>query len=309
MRILMQAVTLISLLVINVSCRKDNRSQPTVNPLAEVQAKRDLYVSLAKEQVDEYGWLTPKCDGLLFNSLAAYSGFPVNPLMAEKEAGLWHRHPSFSCYPDESKSTISKDMFRGLFLYLLQQKDRASIQRIKDYCDSHEILLGSSCAMGEAVDEESYYGRVVFNPTQRSQINRMLGLSLTSKTAKDDFEAHLDVLRIYTDYKIDGGLSDDDVKALHNYAEASPRNALFQILASKFGANGGDQSQAIATLLDEVLFPADRLPNDTDHYTHYLWQRDDNEDWLPCGSSDKRPCENVTHSGVDLMFAVKLLEE
>lgn len=310
----MRIVMHIAAALVLIGCAKNNRSSPTQNPLAEVQAKRDLYVELAKEQVDGYAWLPPRCDGLLFNSLAAYSGFAVNPMLAEKMPGLWERHPDFSCMGNGSKSTISKDMFRGLFLYLLQRGDRAALQRIKDYCDAHEVLGGTSCAMGEAVDQESYYGRVVMTPAMRYQLDRMLGVSVTERhkvseplQLKGDFEAHLDVLSIYLDYKIDGGLSDADVRTLHDYAEVSPRNGLFQILAHKFG--DGDQSRAIEILLDESLFPASRLPTDQDHYTHYLWQRDDGSDWDKCGSSEQRPCENVTHPGIDLMFAVKLLEE
>ena len=202
-------------------------------------------------------------------------------------------------------------MFRGLFLYLYSRKDFESLREIKNYCDAHEVLLGTSCEMGEASDEEAYWGRVVMTPGMRYQLNRMLDSSLkltpeTTLNLKEGFEAHLDVIRIYTDYLIDGGLSDSDVDIFKAYAEFSPRNSLFQILANKF-SGGGDQSKAIETLLDEKLFPSGRLPTDGDRYTDYLWSRNNDDDWQPCNESN--PCTGHIHSGIDMMFAVKLLEE
>jgi hypothetical protein len=96
------------------------------------------------------------------------------------------------------------------------------------------------------------------------------------------------------------------LRTLKDYAENHPRNALFQALYHKF--TDGVQDVAIETLLDESLFPADRLPTEQDRYTHYLWQRDDSEDWKPCGSAERR-CEGLKHAGIDLMLVVKILEE
>jgi len=120
-----------------------------------------------------------------------------------------------------------------------------------------------------------------------------------------DFEAHLDVLSIYTEFMIYGAISSYDLERLRRYSEASPRNALFQAFYYTFD---GDQTLATEILLDESLFPADRLATDADHFTHYLWQRDENEDWQPCGSSEKRPCEGITHAPVDYLFAARILE-
>ncbi len=283
------------ILLLATSCGKGNKPKPTENALAEVQAKRDLYVELAKKEVDAYGWLSPKCDGLLFNSLAAYSRFPVNPLIAEKEPGLWHRHPE-NCYPDGSKSSISRDMFRGLFIYLLATKDVEAMKRIRDYGEKNAWIMG-----------EGVISRTYFNPLIRNQLDRMIDASVPKMVAveEDGYEDHLAVLSIFTEYLISGKVDDWELRTLKNYAEKSPRNALYQALYHKF--TDGDQSKAIEIILDETLFP-NRLPTENDHFTHYLWQRDEDLDWLPCGG-ENRPCEGLTHAGVDLMFVVKLLEE
>jgi hypothetical protein len=310
MRILMHILVLIS------ACGGHNKSQPTTSPLADVLAKRDRYMDLARAQANSYGWLPPKCDGLLFNSLAAFSGFGVNPLKAEKEPGLWQREPSFSCYPNGSKSSISRDMFHGLWIYLVSIGDVEDLIEIKKYCDDHPYAHGLGCKIGEAVDETTLVSRAVMPPSMIYQLDRAINKvpkrrdEQTGLSLKSGFEGHLEVLNILTDYLIDGSLTDSDVKLLVGYADQNPRNALYQILAHKF--TDGDQSKAVAVLMDESLFNSFRLPNDRDHYTHYLWQRDDGPDWEPCIETDDqnepRRCEGLVHSGIDFMFAAKLLE-
>jgi hypothetical protein len=268
----------------------------------KVRAKRDTYIELAKAQVDSYGWLNPPCDGLLFNSLAAYSGFPVNPMLAEREPGLWERHPAFDCYKGGAKgSSVSRDMFRGLFIYLLSMQDRDALIRVREYGKAHGWVMGS----GE-------WSRTYFNPLIRNQLARMIDETEPRQEEEEDtiaYEDHLAVLGIYTEYLIYGKILDIELKTLEAYAKDHPRNALFQALYHKF--SDGDQSRALEVLLDETLFPADRLPTEQDHFTHYLWQRDEDEDWQPCDPrpEQKRSCEGgLSHAGVDFIFAVAVIE-
>lgn len=267
--------------------------------------KQALYMRKQLELVDEYGWLSPKCDGLLFNSLAAYAGSPVNPLLAEEAPGRWRRYPNFElCKPGSgSATTISRDMFRGLFIYLLKTQNVDAMRRIVQYGEANGWM------MGEGTDPTTTFSRTYFNPLIRNQLKRMIDNTepmLEEVEVASDYEAHLEVLKIYTESLIYGKIDEWDLKTLKYYAENYPRNALFQALYHKF--TDGDQDDAISILLDESLFPADRLPTDQDRFAHYIFQRDPGDDWKPCGSSDKRPCEGLTHAGVDFTFAVSLLE-
>jgi hypothetical protein len=302
------------LLTLLVACSSTKHEpQATINLLGDVKAKRDRYIEYAKSMQDEYGWLPSKCDGLLFNSLAAFSGFPVNPLMAEETSGRFRRHPDFSdCKPGSgAKSTISKDMFRGLWLWLWQQQDVDTFHRIYEYGDLNDWV------MGEAEDDESFYGRVLLTPAMIFELKKMIDAlelkltgivwnSLEETFLRDSYAAHLHILNIYAEAQING--KTDDVKTLKSYAEREPRNALFQALYHKF--SDGDQTAAINILMDESLFPADRLPTSADNYcSHYLWQRDmDEKDiagfeyWKPC------PHEGQTHPGIDLMLVAKIIE-
>lgn len=275
----------------------------TKNNLELLREKFNRYSQLTMKNVDEYGWLGPKCDGLLFNSLAATAGLPINIMAAEEAPGRWRRHPDFaSCKPGfGSASTISRDMFRGLFIYLMHNKDKEALVRIKEYGEANQWF------MGEAENIETAWGRTWFNPVIRNQLMRILDVEFERTTSffADDYEAHLDVLRIYVELLIAGHLDQIEIATLKNYAEKSPDNALFQALYHKFD---GDQTEAINILLNSRFFPPDRLPTDRDHFAHYLWERDPGEDWQPCQESgQKRRCEGKTHSGIDFLFAAYLV--
>jgi hypothetical protein len=123
-------------------------------------------------------------------------------------------------------------------------------------------------------------------------------------TIAEDYEAHLEVLGIFAEYFIQGFLYAYEIDVLHNYAETYPDNALFSALYHAF--SDGDQSNAVRILLTEKWFPANRLPKDTDRFTHYLFQRDPGLDWEPCGT-EGRPCEGLTHTAIDFHFVYWIL--
>lgn len=278
-----------------------------------VKSKQALYWSLQEEKKDRYGWLPPLCDGLLFNALAAYAGHSIDPMQAEEAPGRWRRHPNFSlCHPGiiwpeigGSRSTVSRDMFRGLFIWLLSRQDKAAMERIRDYGKAHRWIMG-----------EGLIGATLMSPGMVNQLYRMIDRTVPriEEEAEDayptDYEAHLRVISVYTEYMIYGHITDWDLKTLDHYAQNYPRNALFQALYHKF--TDGDQTRAMAILLDESLFPQ-RLPTDADRYTHYLWQRDPGPDWEPCIATEdpdvKYRCLGETHVTTDYDIVVAVIEK
>lgn len=293
------------LLLVFLGCSRTEKPIETKDDIQKLQEKRDLYLELMNQQKDDFGFVGPKCDGLLFNSLARYSGAYINVFNAEESPGRWRRHPDFTdCKPFQgSKSTISRDMFRGLFLVLLSEKRVDAMERIKSYGQANDW------AMGEAEDAASYWGRVWWPPTLRHQLDRMIDKTRQnlSQASKQGFEGHLEVLSIFTEYLINGAISELEVRILEEYARNNPKNGLYQAIFHKF--TDGDQSKAVELLMDERLFPSDRLPTDRDRFAHYLWERDDGPDYQPCNEQgSSRICNNTTHSGIDLVFAVRMLE-
>jgi hypothetical protein len=102
-------------------------------------------------------------------------------------------------------------------------------------------------------------------------------------------------MSFYSQTLYKNGMDLTDYETLRRYVEESPRNALMHALYHKY--KDGDQSKTIAILMDETLFPSDRLPHPKDRCEEYLWQRDDlPKDWQPC---DKQG----VHDGVDFLLA------
>lgn len=264
-----------------------------VAPSDPLKEKATYYIE--NMQFDAYGWIEPECDGLLFNSLARVTGIPIDVYKAEQAPGKWRRHPNFDrCKPGHgSASEISRDMFRGLFIVLLLEKNRDALKRIHDYGRDNAWIMG-----------EGDIARTWFNPLIRNQLKRMLQIEQDPELVSlPGYEGHLRVLSIFTEFLISGYLLDAEAKELHNYARENPRNTLYQIMSSKFSGKEPD----LTTLYDDVLFPLGPI-TDQNRYTHYLWQRDNGPDWEPCGSSEKRPCESITHTGLDYLFAMWLLQ-
>lgn len=299
------------IILILLGCGRTKKPRATINEVDRLKEKVSRYVEYQKSIADDYGWLPPKCDGLLFNSLAAVSGFPVDPMKAEENlSGKWQRHPAMDCYTDEkdgSKSEISRDMIRGLEVYLLKQKDLAALERIKKYGEEHDWVMGAGLL-----------SRTYFTPVMRWQLDALIkhlsppalfvwftedpeGNSIFTKPG---FEGHLHVLKIMLNGMMYGAISEVELFILRQYTLDNPSNALYQALYHKY--KDGDQSAAISILFDTSLFPDSGLPQDSDRYAHYLWQRDFGDDWRPCTVEGERKCEGVTHAGVDFLLAAKV---
>jgi len=279
---------------------KSNKPKPA-NPVQALKEKYDVYLPLANARLDSFGFVSPKCDSLLYSSLARVAGLTqVEPLKAEKSPGQYHRHPSFSCYPAESKSSVSKDMFVGLYHYLLATKNKDALVRIKDYGAANKWV------MGEAVDTETLVSRAVLSPKLIAQLYRMLGLTSLTEDSEDaifvklGYEGHLHVLGIYLDGIINAGMSDFDLKILRGYTDALPKNSLYCAIYHKFF--DGVYDSCLGTLLSPDVFPAVSLPTSENYCTEYLWSRmDDSEDVAPC------PQKGETHPGVDFIYAASII--
>jgi hypothetical protein len=211
-------------------------------------------------------------------------------MQAEDEPGRWYRSPEHDCYDlGQSKSDISKDMLMMLFPYLYATGDKQNLAEIYDYGKENGWVMGR----GE-------FSRTYMTPSMVVFLQELLGrLGITLEPSVDKgkagFEKHLDAIYIMTAAMKRGGVIPTDYETIRKYSNESPRNALFQAIYHKY--KDGDQSAAIAILLDEKLFPSDRLPTPSDRCEEYLWQRDDKpKDWEPCDKVGD-------HDGVDFIFA------
>lgn len=268
------------------SCAKRENKKPIVIE-PKIAAKAELYKSLYK------GWAHGGgCDSLGFTALCKLAGGCSDAVIAdaEGEPGRWYRNPGKRCFDDgQSKSDISKDMLMMLFPYLYATGNQQNLKEIYNYGKANGWVMG-----------RGLLSRTVMTPPMIFTLQRMIGFNpseipnSSKEIAKAGYEKHLDAIDLLLKGMIGDGLNDTQYEEIRKYADDNPRNALFVALYRKY--KDGNQQQAIDILLDESLFPSDRLPTSADRCEEYLWQRDNGTDWQPCD-------QNKTHDGVDFLMA------
>jgi len=280
-----------------ISCSKKEAQKPTVVNSAIVE-KANLYKALHKGWAHKGG-----CDSLGFTALCKLSGgcadATITDAESSSESGRWYRNASQKCFDDgKSASDISKDMFAMLLPYFYSTGDQTNLQEIYNYGKAKGWVMGRGPGSRTIMTPPMIYMlQVMINKVEPISATESLVKEMAAKemTAKAGYEKHLDVVSFYSQTLYKNGMDATDYETLRRYVEESPRNALMQALYHKH--KDGDQSKAIEILMDESLFPSDRLPTAQDRCEEYLWQRDDlPKDWQPCG-------ELGTHDGVDFIFA------
>lgn len=287
-----------------LGCGPKTDAKSTTHSVEEreaVAAKASLYLSLGSTVQDSDGFvMSEACDSLLFSGLYGAAGGVVSIDAARDEKGAWHRRPLAlgECFGDGSKSTISRDMFLGLLWYILEYQRLDLAEELFAYGLEHDWVMG-----------EGDVSRIYFTPglqaTLAELIYKLGGKDRPAYRAipqsypfNTGFAAHLDVLHILLRAELTGSVEKKGKEVLKYNALRSPRNALFSYAWHRY--SDGDQSSTYALLLDETLWPADRLPTAKDRCEGWITQRDEGSDWEPCE-------EDVTHSGGDFLFVARLL--
>ncbi len=263
-------------------------------PDQQLAAKFDAYLALnAAYPHGPHAWDNEDdCDALLFASLTAAARNEVIDIESARDGnGAWHRNPSQSCYPDRSGSTVSRDMFDGLFWYS-RRFDRQDIARqVFAYGKDKTWIMGKGSL-----------GATFMTPNQQSTLGLLTGedhiLNGIQPAYDSDvtgYQAHLVALDLALRLRL-GHATGRNREVAQALVAKAPRNALFQAV---LGLHTGDQTAAVALLLEPQYWPADRLPTSADRCEPWLTQRDDGPDWQPCA-------EGKTHSGGDFLFAAAL---
>lgn len=282
------------------SCSK-TAPQKNLDNQNELQAKFDRYLKWSNDRLTPGQWIPDTdCDGLLFNSLWASIGGQANITAAQDDAtlGKWYRSPDHNCYPDHSKSEISRDMLLGLSFWIYQTRRLEMISSLINYGRAHSDkfglwIMGAGDLARTTIRpnlQDTFYG-----------LQAALGIDADNKTipqiwsySAHGYQSHLQMLHIFLRRLIGQPESPITREILAYQAKLHQNNALlFAII--------GEYKKAEKILMNQKYFPADRLPESKDRCGFYLWQRDQtSQDWLPCD-------ENKTHSGVDFLFASAII--
>lgn len=263
---------------------------------------RKLYMQSGGYGWDEYG---SNGDGLLFACLSAVAhGKEFDVEAAMDEPGHWYRNPGMINRPlQPGESTISRDMFVGLFAYILHFKRLDLAEQIWDWGEAHSWKMGDETKFPET--------RVYLTPDKISllaKIIKHLGgadhkvarLAPILHDTKPGFTGHLTALSIQMLGIINGGIGSYELSSLKKIRDGGmSHNPLILALVHKY--TDGDQSETIKELTG--TWPEDRLPNtEQDWCEEWRVQRIDSDSGL-------RKCPNVhhTHSGADFLYVVNTL--
>jgi hypothetical protein len=298
------------------SCQKRKHEHQEHNhheAIERLKVKKALYCELGRSRGESLDWNISTCDSSLHAALwaVACGDIPYEKFMSDD--GRLHRTTTHDCYPGPgvyggSKTTVSKDMYRGAFLYWLFYNRLDLVNRTIAYGEKN------SWVMGDGVNEVEIASRTVLSPEMISQIFDLQTFleggapeqteeqRISTLPVKTGYPAHLDVLNVLFDGKLYGALTDSEYKTLEAQSDRQPDNSLFNFAYHRYN-HSHPVERTIAVLENEQYFPSERLPTSSDRCQEYLFMHDQNEkDWSPC------PEKEHTHVGTDFVFAVSILD-
>lgn len=297
---------------ITVSCGYFWKQAPEpakpLNSTEMLQNKHDRYYELLSTHRDSDGWVDSKnCDTLLWNGLLGATVFQdTNIDVAQSKPGQWERRPfeaHGTCYPKESRSSISRDMLLGMFWHAWTNQRADLIEDTWKFGEENNWIMGKG--RFEGLD-------TVMNPNMWSLIAQMRyeftgidhefrKIPVTISASCENFACHLGALQMLLDTKINGKTSKANISAMIEIAERNPKNPLFQYIKHKF--TDGDYSKVVKMLLESSFYPADKLPSDLEVCEMWPMQREDDDPGL-------KPCPEGKineHTGGDFLFLSYLL--
>lgn len=188
----------------------------------EISVVELLQVKFDNELKTVSGWQGKHdCDSILWTSLAKYAGVKGIDLHEAMDAsGAWHRNPGQNCYSEgRSRSTISNDMFVGMFLAL----NKNDLKGIIRYGKEHYWAMGKG-------DPGAHF--------MKPQVQALLGFLAGEKLGErvplvwsdKDYVRHIQTLMLYQWGKKSGFLYTHERKLLESYAKSDylPRAVLFR---------------------------------------------------------------------------------
>jgi len=268
----------------------------------DVRISTELRVRVEAKATDYKARWRPEtsCDSLLFNSLSVVGGANHSVQQYRNEAGRWFRTPAKDCYPERSKSSISRDMFLGVIWWAWTSKNLDELEGIYQYG------AANSWVMGEGVPS-----RTVMTPVLVGTLSKAI-CALGGKcrairhtpavwgTVFEGFQRHLQLLHILLRADIDGYLTSADQGVILSLWTDHSQNPLVAYARGRWIT--GNLNHTAGLLLKEEWYPSDRLPTSRDRCSGWLPERDpDTDNYLPCD-------RNHVHTGGDLLFVWALME-
>lgn len=266
--------------------------------------KYENYTTWIKTVQDKDGFIeSSECDSLLFSGLVGcVPGVRVHLDAAfDRASGQWNRRPcDRPCFPEHSKSTISRDMLLGVLWYAYFNKRLDISEQLIKHALSNFGLVG------QAIDLKTTIGRCLVSPgllSTAAWISYRLGgpsrpwlryIPQSESSSATGFQAHLSVLHILLRKLLTGQTSYG--KLLEKHYRRNPFNPLFCIATGRY-------EEARSMLLSRSLWPENRLPTSEDRKEPWVLQREYGKDWQAATGPVHM------HSGGDFLFCHWLIAQ
>jgi hypothetical protein len=270
----------------------------------QLEQKFEKYKELIKKHQDQHGFIaTDRCDSLLYSSLLSCVIDNIDICAARDAEGWWHRRPLShpQCFPFESKSSISRDMIVGLVWYLYHNKNLKVAEETLQLYKKHNYVMGQGDPARIVLMPglESTLAEIIYRLGGRDRWITRHQLQVWSKNLTD-YEVHLLILHALLQGELLGSLKSNIVEVFKAYAERNPCNPLHQFAYRLY--TDGNMNDVVTILLDESLWPADRLPKRKDRSSSWLNAHDCDDNYLPTEEDADRE-----HSGGDFLFVAWLI--
>lgn len=312
--IMLTNLLLLPFLLLLTACGSSGKRTPPAVPRSASQLlaeKADLYARLLPARLGPSGFLyTEQCDSALFSGLlqAAAPELGTDIRSARDESGQWHRRPvsMTECYQAGlSKSSISRDMFTGILWALFASGDLESARSTLQYARDNNYIMGSGDPARIALmpNLTRVLANIVHNLGGDSSAEQSLPTSYPVDLV--DYEAHIQMWQILLDARIHGGVTAEQMDVIRDKYTRYPMNPIYVAAYHKY--TDGDQTEATQLLLNEAMYPADRLPDHTNSCDYWPLSRDPahpDAGWGPC---DRLPEGRAEANGAELVVIYRLI--
>jgi hypothetical protein len=241
-------------------------------------------------------------DGLLWACLQAVATnkpFQIEEYMHED--GQTFRNPDMAVgrLLGPKESTISRDMYMGLFCYCLHFNRADILKKTASYGWKHWWKMGIE---NRKLDNRTWFtpGLVILlygilaHLRGRPRLAKFLTGIYQPLSSTPGYQSHLAMLHIYLNRRIRGNLVTTERLTLELILQHSPHNALALALA-------GRKQETYRELATQ--WPRDRLPTFEDWTEGWRTQRQDNDS----GLLSRQPGNTKPHSGGDFLFVHHVL--
>lgn len=282
--------------------------------LEMVKAKADLYISKQSKVADKLGWIGPKCDSLFYTALMTASGgaYAKVELGEDKtQPGKWYRDNLHECFSNRvfgktpsATSTIDEANFLGLLFWAQQKREAKKLENIIVYSEL------SNWQVGEAIDPETAWVDTKIKTNLQSTVFLVRDTVAGRAAAKDQWQlydtdsigtkAFNEGLEIYMRIVANKKATKEEKNWFKFHHNRQPKNPFY---AAVYGVlENTRKNQAVDILMDESVFPSDRLPSSANRCADFILNVDSNDPSMkPCSKARRK------HTGLDLILVHAIL--